>query len=65
MAIPNPQDVPLLSITEAAEAIGLPRSSAYRAADDGSLPVVIIGKRRWVPTAALRRMVHLDEEPEA
>lgn len=51
-----------LSITRAAEVLGVSRSYAYQLAASGELPVIRLGaKRVRVPTAALRRMLGVDE----
>jgi excisionase family DNA binding protein len=44
-----------ISITEAAEVLGISRNTAYAAAARGELPVVTFGTRKLVPVAALRR----------
>lgn len=42
----------LMSVPEAGERLGLPRSTAYDAARRGMFPVVRNGKRMYVPVAA-------------
>jgi len=42
---------------------GLSRTTAYRAALRGEIPVIVIGARKVVPVAKLRRM--LGELPDA
>jgi len=60
--IPDPADEPTITIELAAKALGISRNGAYAAAARGDLPVIRIGARRVVvPTAALRRMLQLDE----
>jgi len=60
--IPDPADEPTITIEVAAKALGISRNGAYAAAARGDLPVIRIGARRVVvPTAALRRMLQLDE----
>ncbi len=62
--IPNAADRPLLSVDELLEAVpGWPlgRSSTYEALRRGELPVVKVGTRRFIPTAALRQLLCLDE----
>jgi excisionase family DNA binding protein len=56
----NPLERPTLTIDEAAEVLGVSRSSGYNAAASGDLPTIRVGRRLLVPTAALRRMLHLD-----
>jgi len=46
-----------ISIREAAKVLGVSLGGAYLAARRGELPVIKIGKRRLVPTAALDRML--------
>lgn len=46
-----------LTVEEAARVLGLGRSAAYSAAQRGDLPVLRIGRRLLVPTAALDRML--------
>jgi excisionase family DNA binding protein len=46
-----------LSVVEAAEILGISRSSAFHAASKGELPVIRIGKRLLIPRAALERML--------
>jgi excisionase family DNA binding protein len=45
------------SIDEAAELLGIGRSTAYAAARDGSLPTVRLSHRLLVPTAKLLAML--------
>lgn len=60
--IPLAEDQPTLTIwPEAGGAIGLSRSATYDAAARGDIPTIRIGRRILVPTAALRRMLQLDE----
>ena len=51
-----------MTIDEAAAFLRIARSSAYAAAKCGELPTISIGRRLLVPTAALRRMLQLDDE---
>jgi len=41
--------------------MGLSRQSAYDAAARGDLPTLRVGRRLLVPTAALRRLLALDD----
>lgn len=61
--LPDPRERPTLTIVEAGGILGLCKSSAYDAVHRGELPVIKIGRRLLVPTAALRRMLALDDEP--
>lgn len=47
----------VLSIDEAAEALGVSRAHGFRLADEGVIPTVRLGRRRVVPIDALRRML--------
>jgi excisionase family DNA binding protein len=60
----DPIERPTLSIDEASVVLGIARASAYQAAQRGEIPVVRFGRRLRVPTAALRRMLDLDDEPQ-
>lgn len=42
---------------EAAEVLGLTKSSAYRAADAGQIPTLKLGRRRMVPVPRLLEML--------
>ena len=46
-----------LTVPEAAEILGIGRSSAYEAARRGEIPTIRIGKLLLVPTAQLDRML--------
>lgn len=60
-SIPQAEDQPTLTIwPEAGRALGLSRSATYEGAARGEIPTIRIGRRLLVPTAALRRMLHLD-----
>lgn len=55
----------LLSIQEAAEALGIGRSKLYQLVARGELPLVHLGKRALIPRPALERYVEqLLEEAE-
>lgn len=55
-----------VSVSRAAELIGIGRSSAYQAARNGSFPtkIIQIGGRYVVPTAPLLELLGLDELPD-
>ncbi len=57
----DPIITPTLTVPQAAKILGICREGAYRAARNGSLPTVKVGRAVRVPTAALRRMLALDE----
>jgi excisionase family DNA binding protein len=46
-----------LTVEEAAQILGISRSSAYEAVRRGELPVVRIGRRYVVPRVALERLL--------
>lgn len=50
---------------DAGRILGLSRQSAYDAATRGDIPTIRIGRRLLVPTAALRRMLQLDDPGSA
>jgi excisionase family DNA binding protein len=50
---------------EVAEILGLSKATVYAAAASGEIPTIRVGRRILVPTAALRRMLRLDEPVEA
>lgn len=59
--IPDPSQVPILSVEEAGRFLGLGRSASYAAVARGEIPSLSLGRRRVVPTAALRRLLELVE----
>lgn len=62
MMVPQSTDRPTVPIwPDAGKALGIGRSQAYAAAESGEIPTIRIGRRILVPTAALRRMLQLDE----
>ena len=57
------QDLPpTLSVEQAGTMLGIPRSTAYRAAAAGQLPTFRIGRRVLVPTARLLDLLGLAAE---
>ncbi len=57
-----------LTITEAAELLGISRNSAYEAARTGELagvPVLRVGRRLLVPASPLRAVLGLDSDKES
>ncbi len=50
-----------LSVDEFAEIAEIARSTAYAGVHDGSIPSIRIGGRIRIPTAAVRRLLMLDE----
>jgi len=62
VGLPDPNKRPTLSVwPETAGILNLSKASAYAAAERGEIPTIRIGRRLLVPTAALRRMLQLDE----
>ena len=59
-ALPDPQQRPTVPVEEAAQWIGISRSSAYAAVRAGEIPSIRIGHRLLVPTAELRRLLGVD-----
>ena len=48
---------PTISIVEAGRVLGRDKNAAYRAANSGHLPTIIVGKTRRVPTAKLKALL--------
>ncbi len=62
LGVPDPAARATLTVwPETAAILGLSKASAYDAAKRGEIPTIRIGRRLLVPTAALRRMLQLDE----
>ncbi len=59
--IPDPAVEPIISVERAGRILSLGRSAAYEAARRGELPTIRLWRRLVCPTAALRRLVCLDE----
>jgi excisionase family DNA binding protein len=56
---------PTLSVwPETGQLLGLAKASTYEAVHRGEIPTIRIGRRLLVPTAALRRLLAMDE-PDA
>jgi hypothetical protein len=65
-ALPSPEVEPTVPVwPTAGKACGLGRSATYEAVRRGDIPVIHLGRRLVVPTAALRRMLQLDGGPDA
>jgi len=63
---PEANDRPTLPVwPDTALILGLSKASTYEAVHRGEIPVIRIGRRLLVPTAALRRMLLLDGTPAA
>lgn len=52
---------PTIDVVMAGRLMGVSRNSAYKAARDGSLPVIKIAGQYRVPTARLREMLGLTQ----
>ena len=57
--LPNPWQVPVLTVELAGSFLGMSRAGAYRAAATGDLPVVELAGALRVPTAELYRLLAL------
>jgi excisionase family DNA binding protein len=57
----DPSTRPTLSVDEFAVVQGISRSCAFAAVRAGQVPHLRFGKRIRIPTAAVRRMLQLDE----
>lgn len=51
---------PTITVTEAAQVLGISRNSAYAAARAGDIPTLRLGARILVPTARLRAVLGLE-----
>lgn len=45
---------------DAASALGIGQTAAYEKAKSGEIPTIRLGKRFWVTTAALRKMLGME-----
>ena len=59
----NPTTTPTLQLWPfvGREVFHLSKNSTYRAAELGQIPTIRLGRKLVVPTAALRRMLQLDD----
>ena len=63
--VPDPKVRPVVSLwPETAGWMELGRSAVYQAAERGEIPTLKVGRRVLVPTAALRKLLKLDDELE-
>ncbi len=53
----------VLTVPEAGQILGIGRAASYAAAKRGEIPTIRIGGRIVVPTAALRRLLAIDDTP--
>ncbi len=58
----DPTIRPTLTVEDAAALLGVSRATAYAAVKSGEIPSIRVGRRVLVPTAALRRLLMLDEQ---
>ena len=63
--VPDPIDRATLTVAEVADLFGIGLSAAYKAVNAGEIPAIRIGGRLLVPTAAVRRMLLIDEHRSA
>ena len=62
----DPESKPTLSVDEFAVVAGISRSTAFAAVHSGQVPSMRFGKRIRIPTAAVRRLLELDDgDPDA
>jgi len=57
----DPTSRPTLSVDEFAIVAGISRSTAFAGAHGGEVPSMRFGKRIRIPTAAVRRLLELDD----
>lgn len=62
---PDPQERPTLSVHEYAALMEVGLSTAYASVAADEIPVIRIGRRIRIPTAAVRRMLELDTTHQA
>jgi excisionase family DNA binding protein len=61
--LPLAEEQPTIKLwPDTGRALGCGRSAIYEAAARGEIPVIRLGRKIVVPTAALRRMLHLDDD---
>ena len=64
--VPDPRDRPTLNLwPETGQLLLLSKQSTYDAARRGDIPTIRSGRRILVPTAALVRLLELDDFPAA
>jgi excisionase family DNA binding protein len=59
--LPSPESQPTVTVEEAGDALGISRASAYEGVKTGEIPSIRVGRRIVVPTAALRRLLGIDD----
>jgi excisionase family DNA binding protein len=60
-SLPDPKTEPVLSVTRAADLLGLSRGSAYEAVRRGEIPSLRFNRRVVVPTAPLLAMLGVED----
>ena len=50
-------DKPMFTVEEVAAILGVGRATAYRCANTGEIPALRLGRRLFIPRAALARML--------
>lgn len=60
--LPEPRETPTMSLEAAGRCLGISRSAAYRlaAAEQWPTPLIRLGRRILVPTAAMHRLLGID-----
>ena len=53
---------PTITVEQAGELLGISRRSAYRAASNGELPTIKLGRRLLVPTKRVLELLGLSED---
>jgi excisionase family DNA binding protein len=59
----DPAENPTMTVEELAEILGTGRTATYDAVRQGGLPVIKVGRKLLIPTAAVRRLLELDPAP--
>ncbi len=66
LRLPDPVERPTLPVwPDTGQLLGLSRASTYDAVARGEIPAIRVGRRLLVPTAALRRLLALDDPRSA
>jgi excisionase family DNA binding protein len=63
VGVPTADERPTLSVMEAGRLLGLSKASIYHAVQSGEVPSIRVGRRLLIPTASLRKMLGLDDDP--
>ncbi len=61
--VPDPVERPTLTVEETASILQISRSTVYDALRSGEVPCLRVGRRVLVPTARLRDLLGLRNEP--